>query len=57
MAAATSSAQFGSLDGDNFDASFTKFCVRVIVAIIGHDDSWLKSKHIIAVLPLLPLGL
>ena len=57
MAATTSTTQFGSLDCDNFDASFTQFRIRVIVAIIGHDYSWLKGKHIIAVLPLLSLGL
>jgi hypothetical protein len=36
VTAATPSAQFGSLDRDNFDASFAQLGIGVVVAIVGN---------------------
>ena len=56
MTAAAPLAQFGSLDRDNFDASFAQFGIGIVVAIIGHHTR-LQRNHVIAIIPLLPLSL
>ncbi len=57
MTAAAPSAQFGSLDRDNFDASFAQFGIGIVVAIVGHHHTRLQRNHVIAIIPLLPLSL
>ncbi len=57
MTAAAPSAQFGSLDRDNFDTSFAQFGIGIVVAIVSPHHTGLQRNHIIAIIPLLPLSL
>ena len=55
MAAAKATAQFGTRNGNHFDASFPEPGIGIVVAIIVHHNTRLKRQHIVAVFPLLSL--
>jgi hypothetical protein len=57
MTAAAATTEFGSTDSDHLDPSLAEQRVRVGVAVIRHHDAGLQGDDVIAVVPLLPLGL
>ena len=57
MAAAATAAELGARDGDHFDARPAKQRVGVDVAVVADDDSGLDGDDVVAVVPLLALGL
>src|SRR6478736_6135297 len=48
-------AELEALDGDHLDARSSHLLDRVGVALVGDDDSWFESHHVVAVVPLLTL--
>ena len=57
MAATSAPAKLGTANRDHLDPRFAEECVRVDIAVIGHDDPGLERHHVVAVIPLLPLCL
>ena len=57
MAAAAAAAEFVTGDRDDLDAGLAQQGVGVGVALVGDDHAGLQSDHVVAVVPLLALGL
>src|SRR5215218_10899469 len=57
MAAAAAAAELAAPDGDDFDTGLAQERVGVGVAVVGDDDARLERHHVVAVVPLLALGL
>src|SRR6185312_1650242 len=57
MAAAAAATKLGPANRDHFDAGLSEQRIRVPVAVVGHDDAGLERHHVVAVIPLLALGL
>ena len=57
MPAATPAAELGAGDGDDLDALLAELGVGVGVAFVGDDDARLEGEQVVAVVPLLALGL
>src|SRR4249919_2192903 len=57
VAAAAALAELVSLDGDHLDAGLAQRGVGAGIAFVGHDHAGFERDHVIAVVPLLPLGL
>ncbi len=57
MSATAAAAEFRAAYGDDLDACFSKKSIRVGVAVVGDDNTWLQGDHIIAIIPLFPFGL
>jgi hypothetical protein len=57
MAATASAAKLGPFEGNDLDASFAQQCVGINIAVIGNDDPGFEGQNIVAIIPLLALGL
>src|SRR6478672_6896110 len=55
--AASAPAELRAGDGDDLDAGLGQAFVRVDVALVGDDDTGCDGEHVVAVVPLLALGL
>src|SRR5215213_2290030 len=55
--APSAAAQFEAFDCDHLNARFAQLRVRVGVALVGNNDAGLDRDEVVAVVPLLPLGL
>src|SRR4051812_27210834 len=57
VAAAAALAELEAFDRDDLDALLAQGGVAAGVALVGHDDAGLEGHHVVAVIPLLALGL
>jgi gamma-glutamyl-gamma-aminobutyrate hydrolase PuuD len=57
MTATTAAAELGSAHRDDFDAGLAQQCVCVGVTVIGHNYARLERDDVVAIIPLLALGL
>ena len=57
MAAAAAAAEFRAAHRDHLDPGLAQQRVGVRVAIVGHDHAGLERDDVVAVVPLLALGL
>src|SRR5690606_10672852 len=57
VAAATAAPQFAGADGDDLDAGLAQQGIGVGVAVVADDHARLQADHVVAVIPLLALGL
>src|SRR6185437_7555470 len=57
MAATPPAPQLGAANGDDLDAGLAQKRVGIGIAVVGHDHTGLESDDVVAVVPLLPLGL
>ena len=54
---AAPAAELLAVDRDDLDAAVARAVVRVDVPLVGHDDAGRDREHVVAVVPLLTLGL
>ena len=57
MAATAALADLGAVDGQDLDAGLAHQRVGELVALVGDDDAGLQRDDVVAVVPLLALGL
>ena len=57
VAATAALAELGAVDGQDLDAVLAHERVGVLVALVGDDDAGLERHDVVAVVPLLALGL
>ena len=57
MAAATTAPEFGTGNGDDLDPRSAQQGIGIDVAVVSDDDARLEGDHVVAVVPLLALGL
>ncbi len=57
MAAAAAATQLRAVEAEDLDAGLAHQRVRVLVALVGDDDTGLEGDDVVAVIPLLALGL
>ena len=57
MRAAAAAAELEALDRDDLDARLAQRGVGAGVALVGDDDAGLEGDDVVAVVPLLALGL
>src|SRR5262249_34104116 len=57
VGAAASTTELEALDRDHLDAGLAQLRVGVGVALVGHDHARLQGDQVVAVVPLLALGL
>ena len=57
MSAAAAPAEFGAADRDDLDPGLSQKRVGVDVAVVGDDHAGLERDDVVAVVPLLALGL
>ena len=57
MAATAALADLGSVDREDLDPGLPHQRVRELVALVGDDDAGLQRHDVVAVVPLLALGL
>src|SRR5205085_8028045 len=57
VATAAALAELEALDGDDLDAGLAERGVAAGVALVGDDNAGLDGDHVVAVVPLLALGL
>ena len=55
--ATAAAAELEALDLDHLDPCVPEAFVRLDVAVVGDDDAWLEREDVVAVVPLLTLGL
>ena len=57
MAATAAAAKLGPPHGDDLDACLSEQRIGVSVAVVGHDNAGLQRDDVVAIIPLLALGL
>lgn len=57
MAAPTPASQLRAWDRDDLDTSLAQARISIVVTVVGHNHTRFERQHIVAVFPLLALGL